>query len=87
MEPDGAVDAGLSDEDTVMIEDQVVEQEDDVVDSVPMDVIIKAPVIYSWGRSDTDTLLRSPNEPPAIDGVQALTFANQRTIMQVGLML
>jgi hypothetical protein len=61
----------------------LVEEPDDIVDIVPIDQIIKAPVIYSWGRCDTNTLLRSQNEPPAVDGVQALTFANQRTIMQV----
>lgn len=61
----------------------LVEDHDDVVDIVPIDHIIKAPVIYSWGRCDTNTLLRSQTEAPAVDGVQALTFANQRTIMQV----
>ena len=55
----------------------------DEVDSVPMDVIIKAPAVYSWGRYDTSSLLRSPNESQAVDGAQALSFANQRTIMQV----
>lgn len=57
----------------------------DEVDSVPMDVIIKAPAVYSWGRCDTSSLLRSPNESQAVDRAQALTFANQRTIMQVEL--
>ena len=85
MESDMVVDAVASDEDLMVTDDQVVvEQDDDVVDFNPMDeVLIKAPVIYSWGRSDTNTLLRSSNEASAVDGVQAVTFANQRTIMQV----
>jgi hypothetical protein len=47
------------------------------------EVMIRTPSVYSWGRCDTNALLRSYNEPPAIDGVQVLTFANNRTIMQV----
>ena len=81
----------FSDLDLVSIDEQLmvaenlvtVEDPDDVIDIVPIDQIVKAPVIYSWGRCDTNTLLRSQNEAPAVDGVQALTFANQRTIMQV----
>lgn len=68
-----SVDAVGSDEDLMDVE---VHHEDD-------DAIIAPPVIYSWGRSDTNTLLRSPNEVPSVDGVQAVTFANQRTIVQV----
>lgn len=49
------------------------------------EVMIRTPSVYSWGRCDTNALLRSYNEPPAIDGVQTLTFANNRTIMQVKL--
>ena len=49
------------------------------------EVMIRTPSVYSWGRCDSNALLRSYNEPPAIDGVQALTFANNRTIMQVKL--
>lgn len=41
------------------------------------------PLIYSWGRADTNALLRSPNEYSAVDSVQKLGFANQRTILQV----
>jgi hypothetical protein len=59
-------------------------KEDEIVDYLPMDVITKAPSIYSWGRSDTDALLRSPNDLSAADGIHTLTFANQRTIVQVG---
>lgn len=49
------------------------------------EVMIRTPSVYSWGRCDTNALLRSYNEPPAIDGIQVLTFANKRTIMQVKL--
>ena len=49
------------------------------------EVMIRTPSVYSWGRCDTNALLRSYNEPPAIDGIQVLTFANNRTIMQVKL--
>lgn len=44
-------------------------------------------LMYSWGRSDTDALLTSPNDPSAVDDVHKLTFANQRIIMQVCLKL
>ena len=92
MVPSAITDAVISGDDIALVEDQfIAEHEDDVVDcdslpdsdTLPMDVP-KAPVIYSWGRSDTNTLLRSPNDPSSVDGVQALTFANQRTILQVG---
>lgn len=78
------VDLLAIDEQSMAAADPVlVEDPDDVIDIVPIDQIIKAPVIYSWGRCDTNALLRAQNEATSIDGVQALTFANQRTIMQV----
>ena len=40
------------------------------------------PVILSWGRSDTHTLLRTPAEE-ASSAITALSFASSRTILQI----
>lgn len=69
--------------DRVAVQEDSCKLEDDR--SSQNEVMIRTPSVYSWGRCDTNALLRSYNEPPAIDGVQALTFANNRTIMQVKL--
>jgi hypothetical protein len=64
---------------------------EDLKDSLDDDIsenLKHAPaLLYSWGRSDTDALLTSPNDSSAVDGVHNLTFANQRTIMQVCIQL
>jgi hypothetical protein len=59
----------------------------DSLDDNSDDVKHAPALMYSWGRSDTDALLTSPNDPPAVDDVHKLTFANQRIIMQVCLKL
>ena len=69
--------------DRVAVQEDSYKLEDDR--SSQNEVMIRTPSVYSWGRCDTNALLRSYNEPPAIDGVQVLTFANNRTIMQVKL--
>ena len=53
------------------------------IESDTLDITTRAPAIYSWGRSDTNTLLQSPNDTPSANGVQGLTFANKRIIIQV----
>ena len=70
----------LEEEDIMTIRDHV-NLEQDIIDST--DVIIRAPVIYSWGRNDTNTLLQSPNDILSTNGVNTLAFANKRTIIQV----
>ena len=64
------------------IEDHIILGEN-VIESDTLDITVRAPAIYSWGRSDTNTLLQSPNDTPTANGIQALTFANKRTIIQV----
>ena len=64
------------------IEDHIILGEN-VIESDTLDITVRAPAIYSWGRSDTNTLLQSPNDTPSANGIQALTFANKRTIIQV----
>ena len=75
--------AATSREDGVPVEEDFDDLKDD---KSPEDEMIGTPSVYSWGRCDTNALLRSYNEPPAIDGVQTLTFANNRTIVQVKLL-
>ena len=40
------------------------------------------PLILSWGRSDTHTLLRTPAEESS-SAITALSFASSRTILQI----
>jgi hypothetical protein len=65
----------------------LTEDIEDSLDDNSDDVTLAPALMYSWGRSDTDALLTSPNDPSAVDDVHKLTFANQRIIMQVCLKL
>eukprot|EP00596_Hydrurales_sp_CCMP1899_P005982 CAMPEP_0119044426 /NCGR_PEP_ID=MMETSP1177-20130426/31359_1 /TAXON_ID=2985 /ORGANISM="Ochromonas sp, Strain CCMP1899" /LENGTH=208 /DNA_ID=CAMNT_0007014515 /DNA_START=145 /DNA_END=767 /DNA_ORIENTATION=+ len=56
---------------------------DSLDDDISEDLKHAPALLYSWGRSDTDSLLTSPNDSSAVDGVHKLTFANQRTIVQI----
>ena len=55
---------------------------DDVDEEMTYEELPTPPLILSWGRSDTHTLLRTPAEE-ASSAITALSFASSRTILQI----